>query len=85
MSNSSKQNKAKARLVFAAGCILCICGVLFAQFSELLSTVLVVAGLVLVFNKPGVARRQHADDALPVPPEGVGMKKCAESGNDVSL
>ena len=78
MSNGSKQNKARARLVFAAGCMLCICGGLLAQFSELLSTVLVVAGLMLVFNKPGVARRQHADDAPPVPSEGIGIKKCVE-------
>ena len=84
MSNGSKQNKAKARLVFAAGCTLCICGALLAQFSELLSIVLVVAGLVLAFNKPGVAREQHVDDALPVPPEGLGTKKCVEDESGAS-
>lgn len=84
MSNGSKQNKAKARLVFAAGCTLCICGTLLAQFSELLSIVLVVSGLALAFNKPGVARKQHVDDALPVPPGGLGTKKCVEDEGGAS-
>ena len=84
MSNASKQNNVKARLVFAAGCALCICGALLAQFSELLSTVFVVAGLTLVFNKPGVAREQRAVGASPVPPEGIGIKKCVEDEDGAS-